>query len=57
MGGDPHFFGWLGWVVSWVVFPLVAISAFLRYRNDKKKIDVVIGVACIVLFIARIFRY
>ncbi len=53
---DPHYYAWLGFVVSWIIFPLISLQAFLRYRKEKKRLDAIIGVACMVLLAIRFFR-
>jgi hypothetical protein len=56
MTNDPHYYAWLGLVISWIVLPVVALQAFLRYRKTKKRFDIVIVTACLALFIFKIIR-
>jgi predicted permease len=51
---DPNYYQWLGLVVSWIVFPALAIQSFLRYRTSKKRIDFAITTVALGLFVLKI---
>jgi len=54
MTNDPHYYAWLGLVISWIILPAVALQAFLRYRKTKKRFDMVIVTVCLALFVLKI---
>jgi len=56
MESDPHYYAWLGWVISWLIFPAGALQSYLRFRGKKRRSDAWISIVCLVLFAIKIWR-
>jgi hypothetical protein len=54
MKTDLHFYAWLGWFVSWMLLPYCAIGSLISYRKNKKRINLLAGMLCIVMFALKI---